>query len=37
MPYLMHDRPFVQLITACADIATTISIAMLARRRHRWA
>lgn len=35
IPYLMHDRPFVQGITACADIARAIAAgAATGRRRH---
>jgi uncharacterized NAD(P)/FAD-binding protein YdhS len=38
IPYLMHDRPFVQGITACADIGAAIAKGMAAgRRRRRWA
>jgi uncharacterized NAD(P)/FAD-binding protein YdhS len=38
IPYLMHDRPFVQGITACADIGAAIAKGMTAgRRRRRWA
>ncbi|WP_295043534.1 FAD-NAD(P)-binding protein [uncultured Paracoccus sp.] len=43
IPYLMHDKPFVQGITACADIARSIAQAvasgisaqMTTRRRRR--
>ncbi|GGH42634.1 FAD-NAD(P)-binding protein [Frigidibacter albus] len=35
IPYLMHDRPFVQGITACADIAEAIASGVATRRRRR--
>lgn len=35
LPYLMHDRPFVQGITACADIAGAIAAGLTTRRRRR--
>ncbi|TBN38984.1 FAD-NAD(P)-binding protein [Paracoccus subflavus] len=35
IPYLMHDRPFVQGITACADIAEAIARGIATRRRRR--
>lgn len=35
IPYLMHDRPFVQGITACADIAESIARGVATRRRRR--
>lgn len=35
IPYLMHDRPFVQGITACADIAAAIARGVATRRRMR--
>ena len=35
LPYLMHDRPFVQGITACADIAEAIAAGLTSRRRRR--
>ncbi|MFC3169108.1 FAD/NAD(P)-binding protein [Paracoccus fontiphilus] len=35
IPYLMHDRPFVQGITACADIAAAIAKGVATRRRRR--
>ena len=35
LPYLMHDRPFVQGITACADIAEAIAAGLTTRRRRR--
>lgn len=35
LPYLMHDRPFVQGITACDDIARSIAAGMGTRRRRR--
>lgn len=35
IPYLMHDRPFVQGITACADIAEAIARGMATGRRRR--
>lgn len=35
IPYLMHDRPFVQGITACADIAQAIAGGMATGRRRR--
>ena len=35
IPYLMHDRPFVQGITACADIAASIAAAASTGRRRR--
>ncbi|RJL06612.1 FAD-NAD(P)-binding protein [Paracoccus aestuarii] len=35
LPYLMHDRPFVQGITACDDIARAIAAGMATRRRRR--
>jgi uncharacterized NAD(P)/FAD-binding protein YdhS len=37
IPYLMHDKPFVQGITACADIGAAIAKGMLTgKRRRRW-
>ena len=41
IPYLMHDRPFVQGITACAEIAEAITRGIAAqpdfkRSRRRW-
>ena len=37
IPYLMHDRPFVQGITACADIGEAIAKGIGAgKRRRRW-
>lgn len=35
IPYLMHDRPFVQGITACADIAAAIARGVATGRRRR--
>jgi len=35
IPYLMHDRPFVQGITACADIAAAIAQGVAKGRRRR--
>lgn len=35
LPYLMHDRPFVQGITACADIAAAIARGTASGRRRR--
>ncbi|SNR48517.1 FAD-NAD(P)-binding protein [Paracoccus sediminis] len=35
IPYLMHDRPFVQGITACADIAEAIANGVATGRRRR--
>ena len=35
IPYLMHDRPFVQGITACADIAQAIAGGIATGRRRR--
>lgn len=35
LPYLMHDRPFVQGITACEDIARAIAAGLSTRRRRR--
>lgn len=35
IPYLMHDRPFVQGITACADIAAAIARGLSTGRRRR--
>ncbi|MGZ3215131.1 FAD-NAD(P)-binding protein [Paracoccus sp. T5] len=35
IPYLMHDRPFVQGITACADIGAAIASGVATRRRRR--
>ena len=44
IPYLMHDRPFVQGITACAEIGAAMArtvrreaIAETRQRRKRWA
>jgi uncharacterized NAD(P)/FAD-binding protein YdhS len=38
IPYLMHDRPFVQGITACADLAAAIARGLVTgKRRYRWA
>jgi len=38
IPYLMHDRPFVQGITASADIGQALARGMVTtRRRRRWA
>jgi uncharacterized NAD(P)/FAD-binding protein YdhS len=38
IPYLMHDRPFVQGITASADIGQALARGMrTTRRRRRWA
>lgn len=35
IPYLMHDRPFVQGITACAEIATAIARGIGTGRKRR--
>lgn len=35
IPYLMHDRPFVQGITACADIAAAMAGGAATGRRQR--
>ena len=35
IPYLMHDRPFVQGITACAEIAAAIAKGVATGRRRR--
>lgn len=35
IPYLMHDRPFVQGITACAEIATAIGRGINTGRKRR--
>ncbi|WP_378948587.1 FAD-NAD(P)-binding protein [Paracoccus sp. R86501] len=35
IPYLMHDRPFVQGITACAEIATAIARGITTGRKRR--
>ena len=36
LPWLMHDRPFVQGITACAEIAGAVAAGIAGRRRrHR--
>ncbi|WP_268942356.1 FAD/NAD(P)-binding protein [Paracoccus benzoatiresistens] len=37
IPYLMHDRPFVQGITACFDIAGAIAAGAATGRRRRQA
>lgn len=38
LPFLMHDRPFVQGITACAEIGAAIGKGIFAgRSRRRWA
>ena len=38
IPYLMHDRPFVQGITASADIGQAIACGIVtSHRRRRWA
>jgi uncharacterized NAD(P)/FAD-binding protein YdhS len=37
IPYLMHDRPFVQGITACHDIASAIAAGAATGRRRRLA
>ena len=44
IPYLMHDRPFVQGITACAEIGASMArtvrreaLSETRRRRRRWA
>ena len=35
IPYLMHDRPFVQGITACAEIAASIARGITTGRKRR--
>ena len=37
IPYLMHDRPFVQGIAACHDIAAAIAAGAATGRRRRLA
>ena len=41
LPYLMHDKPFVQGITACAEIGTAMAREIrqdaARRKRRRWA